>query len=127
MRTGEAQHLTYVIGIGGRGRAIMPSSEACVSMKIAGKYMDFAVVDGGEGRPFVQLFVTEPRTQRYSQHFSAPITTGEAGLFDTKDTFDTPFPCYYHPHSLRHVEDDLQDTGKLDSEASLKPDYPLES
>lgn len=126
MRTGEAQHLTYVIGIGGRGRARMPHSEACMCMKIAGKYMDFEVVDGGEGRPFVQLFVTEPGTQRYSQPFSGPITTGEAGLFNTKGMFDTSHPCYYHPHGYRHLEDDLRDTGKLDSEASLEPDYPLE-
>ena len=126
MRTGEAQHHTCIIGIGGRGRAIMPGSEACMSMKIVDRYMDFAVIDGGEGRPFVQLFVTEPGVKRYSQHFSSPITTGEAGLFDAKGQLDTPLPCYYYPHSYRHIEDELRDTGKLDEEASLEPDYPYQ-
>ena len=123
MRTGEAQHLTYTIDIGGRGRAIMPHSDACRHMKIADKYMDFRVIDGGDGQPFVQLYVTDPDVKRWSQLFSIPITNGSAGLFDTRGIFNTPNPCYYYPHGLR--EDEIRDTGKLDEAASYPPDYPL--
>ena len=129
MRSPEG-HLTHFIGIGGRGRAIMPSSEVCMHIGVAEKYMDFAVIDGGDGIPFVQLFVTEPGTKRFSQHFSAPISAAEAGLLDTGSKFDEvgpcPFPLYYHPHSLQ--EQELRDTGKFDSEAGpYNPDYPVET
>ncbi len=79
----EHGHLCHTINIGQRGRAYMPYSEACVSMLIAGKYMDFAVVEGGkpgDRNPFIQLFVTAPETERFSQVFSSPITSGEGGL-----------------------------------------------
>jgi hypothetical protein len=51
----------------------MPYSEVCMYMGIAGKKMGCEFV--GE-RPMVQLFDIETR-----QPFSAPILTGEAGVF----------------------------------------------
>lgn len=119
MRT-ESGHLCYAIGIGMRGRAIMPHSEACMHMQIADKYMDFEVINGGNGIAFVQLFVTDPDVERYTQPFSIPITQGEAGLYPSQGVFDGKLPCYYYPHGLG--EQQLRDTGKYDELADWRPD-----
>ena len=122
MRT-ENGHLCYAIGIGFRGRALMPHSEICIHMQVADKYMDFVVVNGGSEErpnPFVQLYVTEPGVTRFTREFSAPITQGEGGLYDSRGVFDGPLPCYYYPHSLQ--ERQLRDTGKFDELADAEPE-----
>lgn len=113
-RTTEHNVRYHHIGIGYRGRKRMNHSEVCIHMGIAGQYLDFAVIDGSGGRgtvpnPFVQLFVITP--ERFTQVFSAPITQGEAGLFDTHRG-ESELPCYYYPHEM----DD-----ELDPVASMPP------
>jgi hypothetical protein len=56
---------------------VMPHSEVCMHMGIAGKTMGCELV--GE-RPMVQLFEIESQ-----RPFSAPILTGEAGIFTDRD------------------------------------------
>lgn len=103
-------YLFYDIGVGFRGRTLMPHSEVCMHMKIAGKYMDFEILDRG-----VQLFVTDDETPRYSQCFSSPILLGEAGLKETDESNQTFF---YLPHLTQLPNDPLasepphQDTDK---------------
>ncbi len=76
----------------------MPHSEVCLSMQIAGKYMDFEVRIAS-----VQLFVTDDSTPRYSQHFSSTITMGEAGVKTEDDEL------YYLPHGIQLPNDPLAD------------------
>ena len=87
--------LYHFIEVGGRGRKLMPYSEGCIHMRIAGKYMDFEILEQA-----VQLFVTDDNTPRFSQHFSSPILLGEAGVKE----HDPPI-FYYLPHGL-HAHDD---------------------
>lgn len=58
---------------------VMPHSEVCMHMGIAGKKMGCELVGD---RPMVQLFEIETRLP-----FSAPILTGEAGVYQEGDEF----------------------------------------
>ncbi len=89
-------YLCYNINVGQRGRKLMPHSEVCMSMQVAGKYMDFEVLDGS-----VQLFVTNDKTERFTEHFSAPILLGEAGVKREGKGF------YYLPHETDMPADEL--------------------
>jgi hypothetical protein len=59
--------------------ATMPYSEVCMHMRIAGKKMACALVGS---RPMVQLFDLQTGSP-----FSAPILTGEAGVFEDSDGY----------------------------------------
>ena len=77
------------IKYGQRGRAVMPHSEVCMHMKVAGKVMDFVLLypDVENGRilaPAVQLL-------KDGHPFSGPITHGEAGIYEDASGF------YYYP------------------------------
>ena len=65
------------------GRALMPHSEVCMHMQIAGKVMPFHFVS----ERCVQL-LNEDGTM-----FSFPILTGEAGIFQDVQGY------YYYPGS----------------------------
>lgn len=90
-------YLFHNIAIGQRGRKLMPHSEVCLHMRIAGKYMDFEVRVGS-----VQLFVTDDSTPRFTQHFSSTITRGEAGVKRDDDS-----ELYYLPHETQIPNDPL--------------------
>ena len=62
--------------------ATMPYSEVCVHMKIAGTKMhcEFA---SNTSYPMVQLYTTDEK------RFSAPVTTGEAGVYGDSRGFYT--------------------------------------
>lgn len=115
MRT-ESGHLCHHAAIGQRCRAIMPHSEVCMHMGVADQYMDFEVIEGGNAgdrNPFIQLYVTHSDVERYSQVFSAPITSGEGGLYPASELMRSAgWDGYYYPHSLNEPE--LRDTGKFD-------------
>lgn len=90
--------------IGTRGRKRMPHSEVCLHMRVADRYLDFEVIDGGSGYPMVQLYALPERgEQRFSRLFSMPITLGEAGIYRNGET--GPYPpeadCYYYPHEYQ--------------------------
>lgn len=89
-------YLFHTIEVGQRGRILMPHSEVCMSMRVAGKYMDFEVRERS-----VQLFVTDDSTPRYSQHFSSSITMGEAGVKTDEEEL------YYLPHGIQIHNDPL--------------------
>lgn len=57
---------------------VMPHSEVCISMRVAGKRMFCMMLTERS----VQLF--EPST---GQRFSAPILTGEAGIYSDNGQF----------------------------------------
>lgn len=63
------------ITCGQRDRKVMPHSEVCLHMQIAGREMAFALLNGGS----VQLLDDD------GSHFSSPITNGEAGIHDDRD------------------------------------------
>lgn len=60
-----------LVGYGDRFRTIMPFSEVCLHMKIAGKEMIVQVLNSISA----QVYTLE------GEEFSAPITTGEAGVY----------------------------------------------
>ena len=95
-------YLFHHIGVGQQGRTLMPHSEVCIHMRVAGKYMDFEVQERS-----IQLFVTDDSTPRYSQHFSSSITMGEAGMKDTTEPRCGMAPYYYLPHGLQLHDDPL--------------------
>lgn len=65
------------------GRAIMPYSEVCMHMKIAGKPMYFQLIEIRPSRCLVQLYDAENQT---SPWFS-PILPSEAGLFQDDESY----------------------------------------
>ena len=78
----ESESLRRVrITTGERGRKVMPHSEVCMHMRVAGRQMAFALLHGGS----VQLLNDD------GSHFSFPITSGEAGVLEDGDGY------YYHP------------------------------
>ena len=112
MSHSENGYLFYVIGVGQCGRAIMPHSEACEHLKVAGEYMDFVVLPNS----MVQLYKpTENEEDRFIEPFSFPIRTGEAGLYDCESValpdpyhrVTTNTPYYYYPHGLRDGDEEL--------------------
>jgi hypothetical protein len=58
---------------------VMPHSEVCMHMRVAGKTMGCELVGP---RPMVQLFDIESQ-----RPFSAPILTGEAGIYEENGEF----------------------------------------
>jgi len=80
----ERRFLSHNIELGQRGRKRMPFSEVCMHMRIAGKYMDFELLN--KEYPGVQLYED-------GRPFSGSITTGEAGIFH-----DSERGYYYYPH-----------------------------
>lgn len=68
------------ITYGERGRKVMPNSEVCMHMQVAGREMAYALLDGGS----VQLLDDD------GSHFSSPITSGEAGIHEDQDGY------YFH-------------------------------
>ena len=64
---------------GERGRKLMPHSEVCCHMRVAGKEMNFELLD--KEYPSVQLF------RDNGDYFSGPITYGEAGIFRDDNGF----------------------------------------
>jgi|GEM_PF-3436024 len=62
-----------------RWTAIMPYSEVCMHMRIAGAKMlcEFA---GEASNPMIQLYTVDGRV------FSSPVTTGEAGVYDSRNS-----------------------------------------
>lgn len=105
MNRTAAGYLSHKIQVGQRGRSLMLHSEACAYMQVAGKYMDFELLDNG----MVQLFVTDEQTPRYSEFFSSPITAGEAGVRFQEGEY------YYMPHGVNIHADEL---------ASVPPQTP---
>ena len=69
------------IHFGEKGKQHMPFSEVCCYMNVAGKEMDFELMDDS----MVQLF--DPGGSPYS----FPITSGEAGLYRDEEGY------YYCP------------------------------
>jgi len=67
------------------GEAVMPYSEVNMHMRIAGKWMRFQLLKGKY--PMVQLYRED------GGQFSAPITTGEAGIMEDSRGF------YYRPYT----------------------------
>lgn len=61
------------------GRAKMPHSEVCIHMRVAGKEMDFLLID--KEYPSVQLLNPD------GSNFSGPITRGEAGIFEDEEGY----------------------------------------
>lgn len=61
-------------------KTVMPYSEVCMHMQIAGKEMIGRLHETGRS---VQLFTSEP----VPQMFSAPILPGEAGLYQDAHGF----------------------------------------
>lgn len=103
-------YLFHHIHVGQQGRILMPHSEVCMYIQVAGKYMDFELRERS-----VQLFVTDDSTPRYSQPYSSAITMGEAGI--REEPLGSMYPFYYLPHGLRLHDDPLateppKDTGK---------------
>lgn len=68
---------------GEHGRKVMPHSEVCMHMRIAGREMAFALLNDGS----VQLLNDD------ATHFSIPITNGEAGVYEDDDGY------YYFSHA----------------------------
>jgi hypothetical protein len=68
------QSITETCDVGHRGKKTMPFSEACMSMKIADKEMEFEIVSDNS----VQLW-------KDGQRFSSTITIGEAGIFRSNE------------------------------------------
>ena len=62
---------------GEHGRKVMPHSEVCLHMRIAGRTMAFALLNNGG----VQLHNDDETP------FSIPITNGEAGIYKDDDGF----------------------------------------
>lgn len=69
---------------GQRGHKVMPHSEVCMHMRIAGKTMDFELLN--KQWPGVQLYDSK------GGYFSSSITTGEAGLYRDEEGY------YYYPN-----------------------------
>jgi len=61
---------------------VMPHSEVCMHMRVAGKWMKVRLLESGR---MCQLYFLDFKP------FSSPITIGEAGIFHRDDTF------YYYP------------------------------
>lgn len=62
-------------------RGLMPHSEVCIHMQVAGKVMEFELLPRGA----VQLY-------KDRQLFSSPILSGEAGIYQNDDG-----SRYYYP------------------------------
>lgn len=71
------EHKQIEIKPGELGRAVMPYSEVCIHMQVAGKRMYFRLLENN-GYCAVQLLSDE------MQMFSFPITTGEGGVYSTQ-------------------------------------------
>ena len=69
-----------VVKPGFEGTIVVPHSEVCMHMRIAGKTMKFRVEDRGNNPPAVQ-FLKEDGTP-----FSFPVLYGEGGLFYDENT-----------------------------------------
>ena len=82
-RDGEQSSRLIRVVTGEHGRKVMPHSEVCMHMRVAGREMAFALLDGGS----VQLLNDD------GSHFSIPITNGEAGVYEDRDGyyFHSPF------------------------------------
>jgi hypothetical protein len=106
------------------GRADMPFSEVCMHMRIAGKAMRFLLLQSPRGYVSVQLFEdaqacgmcngeghadlsVEGRLTRATciycegtgwRRFSAPITTGEAGIYSDEQGY------YFYPKTGEEVD-----------------------
>jgi hypothetical protein len=79
-------------------------------MRVSDKYLDFEVVDGGNGYPMVQLYSLPERGEaRFSRPFSSAITTGEAGIYPNDGLYPSEAVGYYYPHELRDNNDPLAD------------------
>jgi len=73
------------VNVGDVGEAVMPYSEVCMHMRVAGKKMGFKVLDNR----MVQLMSLPDM-----KLFSAPITLGEAGIYEDNEGM------YYYPNGL---------------------------
>ena len=112
--TKEGNYLFHFIAEGEVGRKLMPCSEVCMHMEVADQYLDFEVIRSRHTL-MVQLYLlpSENGESRFLYPFSAPITTGEAGLYDAESHgMETDKPHYYYPHELRDENDEV---------ASLEP------
>lgn len=69
------------IEIGDEGDAPMPFSEACMAMRVAGRRMRFKLVPDRHAGAMVQLLGDD------GSEFSAPVTTGEAGVYRDGDRY----------------------------------------
>jgi len=67
---------------GERGRTVMPHSEVCMHMSVAGRAMLFELLESGH----VQLLNDDGTV------FSAPVSSGEGGVFSDTEGF------YFHSH-----------------------------
>ena len=93
---------------------VMPYSEVCMHMRVAGKVMTVTVQDGGR---MAQLWDTPPRPASHRPErpyrpgvkFSFPITTGEAGIYrdhaglyyyPAPGTDGIPVPCLHRNGAL---------------------------
>jgi hypothetical protein len=75
---------TVYCDVGHKGRKLMPWSEVCLHMNVQDTQMEFEVLSNG----MVQLY-------KNGQVFSAPILSGEAGLYHNSDN---EHRFYYHPN-----------------------------
>lgn len=79
------QSTTYTIvrpQVGHRYEKVMPYSEVCLHMRIAGQRMAFEIVPSSAWGHSVQLY-----DLRDGRPFSSPILTGEAGLFEDSEGY----------------------------------------
>lgn len=77
------------VKVGDIGEAVMPYSEVCMHMKVAGRKMLFQIVS----ERAVQLFSSP------MQPFSFPILLGEAGVFEDEKGM------YYYPNISKDERD----------------------
>ena len=70
------------VASGEYGKKVMPHSEVCMHMRVAGRNMAFVLLNGGS----VQLLNDD------GSHFSIPITNGEAGIYEDDAGY------YYRSH-----------------------------
>lgn len=94
MGTIRVRQVRHAIKPGQRYRGLMPHSEVCMSMKIAGRLMDFELQTSLFRMPDVQLYdITSGAA------FSAPILVGEAGVYHegSVEDYRGGFGFYYYP------------------------------
>lgn len=82
---------------GDRVRIELPYSEVCMHMRVAGRVMDVRMTDGRY--PMAQLLNPD------GSEFSAPILTGEAGIFGDVERGFYCYPEKETPAQPRHAEE----------------------
>lgn len=107
----------FSIRPGMQGRKVMPHSEVCMHMQIAGKYMDFRLLRSAQGYVSVQLYFPDDGDDRWTRRYSGPITTGEAGIF-LEIRGDT-LRHYYYPHETSLPQP------MRDPIADMKPEWTI--